>query len=239
MVISTKLGWGAKAYVNSGSHGSPTWVEMKPVRDVTLADSMTEVDSTTREDAGNKTGVPGLRQLGMDFDMRKDRADAAYLLIEAAYLARTSIEVLILDGSRLVSGSEGIIYTAAVIEFGEGQPLDGMVTKTVKLRPTPSAYTPTQSIIVVTPEAPTFLSTAPLDATQASLYYYKIVVDALPDATITVSGNEAWLVFDGIDVLSGTPGVGDVGESPDITITAANGTAPNATQVFKVTVVGL
>lgn len=234
-MVSTKLGWDGKSYINSSTYGAPSWVEIKPARDVTLIDSMTDVDSTTREDAGNKTSVPGLRAVGIDFDIRKDRADASYLLLEAAYLARTSIDVMVLDNSRLVDGAEGVRYTGVVIEFGEGQPLDGMITRTVKIRPTPSTHVPEQMILVVSPSVPVIVSTAPLNIVKNVLYSYKITATGIPTPVFTVADEPAWLIFDGIDTLAGTPLVGDVGTSPTITVTATNTTGTD-TQAFAIVV---
>lgn len=81
--------------------------------------------------------------------------------------------------------------------------------------------------------APVITSTAPTTAFVGQLYTYTITATGSP--TFSVAGNPAWLTLAG-NVLSGTPAAGDIGTAGPITITATNGTAPDDTEVFSITV---
>lgn len=88
------------------------------------------------------------------------------------------------------------------------------------------------------PIAPTIISSAVTTATALQNYTYNIVVKGIPTATLTATGLPTWLNLTG-NTLSGQPGANDVGVTGQITITANNGTAPNATQQFQITVSGV
>ncbi len=109
----------------------------------------------------------------------------------------------------------------------------GTTTFTVTLNDGTLSKVWTVTFNVATTVAPQITSTAPTTANVGSLYSYTIVATGTPAPTLSVTGNPAWLTLTG-NVLSGTPSaVGTVGP---ITITAANGVNPNATQQFSITV---
>ncbi|MFH1378513.1 MAG: putative Ig domain-containing protein [Planctomycetota bacterium] len=84
--------------------------------------------------------------------------------------------------------------------------------------------------------APTITSTAPTTAAVGISYSYSITGTGTPIPSLSVSGLPGWLLFDGIDLISGTPVAGDIGTTGTITVTATNGTAPDAIQTFNVVV---
>jgi hypothetical protein len=86
--------------------------------------------------------------------------------------------------------------------------------------------------------APLITSTPGLTATVGSVYSYSISATGDPPPTFSVIGNPPWLTLAG-DILSGTPTGSDIGTTGTITITAANGWAPDDTQAFQVTVSGI
>ena len=83
--------------------------------------------------------------------------------------------------------------------------------------------------------APTITSTPVTTAVAGSNYTYTVVANGSPAPSIGVSGNPSWLTLSG-NVLSGTPTAADIGVSGTITVTASNGTSPDATQMFQITV---
>ncbi len=81
--------------------------------------------------------------------------------------------------------------------------------------------------------APAITSTPPSIGTVGSAYGYPITTTGSPAATLGVSGKPAWLTLSG-STLSGTPT--SAGTFGPITLTASNGTLPNAVQTFSIVV---
>ena len=84
--------------------------------------------------------------------------------------------------------------------------------------------------------APTISSTAPATAVVGMAYSYSITATGNPSPSLSVSGLPGWLLFDGINLISGTPASGDVGTTGTITVTASNGIIPDAIQTFTIVV---
>ncbi len=85
---------------------------------------------------------------------------------------------------------------------------------------------------------PQITSTPPIVATAGVAYSYTVVATGNPTPTITATGLPAWLMFDNIDTLSGTPGAADIGLTPQITVTAGNAIAFDQQQ-FQIDVQGV
>jgi uncharacterized protein (TIGR03382 family) len=66
-------------------------------------------------------------------------------------------------------------------------------------------------------------------------YTYVIAVTGSPVPVITVTGLPAWLSFNDVDTISGTPSAGDVGLTGTITVTATNSEGTDQ-QMFQLTV---
>ena len=101
--------------------------------------------------------------------------------------------------------------------------------------------TPVQTTLYVTitivGTAPTITSTALTTAAVGFLYSYQLTATGNPSTfTFGASPLPAWLTINGTGLISGTPAVGDIGVTPSITATAANGVAPAAQQIFTITV---
>src|SRR4051812_25465768 len=96
--MSFKLGYQCKLYRNTGTYSSPTWVECTNVKDLSLKLDCDEADVTTRGNAGFKARVATLLDAGLEFDQVWDPTDAFFTALQTAFLGRTSIELLALDG---------------------------------------------------------------------------------------------------------------------------------------------
>lgn len=83
--------------------------------------------------------------------------------------------------------------------------------------------------------APQITSTANTSATVGVLYEYNISTTGSPAPVLSQMNAPAWLSLNGA-TLSGTPAAGDVGSTPQITLTATNGVSPDASQSFSITV---
>ena len=96
--MGVKLGLDAKLYRNTGTYGSPTWVEMTNVKDLTLNLEAGEADVTTRGNAGWRATLAALKDASIEFEMVWDTADAAFTAIKDAFFGGTSVEFAVMDG---------------------------------------------------------------------------------------------------------------------------------------------
>ena len=157
-----KLGLNAQMWVVAGEHDVSLNTEIQPdgpsddsnnaisgveefdgVSDVTLSDSMTEADASTRRLGGIKGYEPAMRDLGLEIPNYKRRdTDAAFGIIKTAYLARTPITVWVLDGPQNKTESTGIAMVCKVFSKNQEQPLDDIVNDTLTIKPCDSQYAP-------------------------------------------------------------------------------------------------
>ena len=83
--MSVKLGLDAKLFRNTGVYATPTWVEMKNVKDLTLNLEASESDVTTRGNAGWRATIAALKDGSIEFEMVWDTADADFVAIKDAF----------------------------------------------------------------------------------------------------------------------------------------------------------
>lgn len=131
--MASTIGHQCVLYFNAGSQLSPSWQELDTVRDVNLTLSSNEVDDTSRTTNGWRSKLAGLREWGADFEMIYDSANTGWQKVREAYFAGTAIEVLVLDGSILVDGQQGVRGTVFVTEFSRAEPLEDVVSNSTTM----------------------------------------------------------------------------------------------------------
>lgn len=114
-----------KLYYNSGTYGSPTWVEIGNVGTITPTDERTKQDIQVRNQGGFQVGAIGLRSMSFTTQGVYDPADAAQTAIRAAYNAATPMEFLILDGPSTQAGCAGIRASFLVTKFARLEDITG------------------------------------------------------------------------------------------------------------------
>ncbi len=134
--MGVKLGMDAKLYRNSGTYASPTWVEVKNVKDVTLNLEAGEADVTTRGNAGWRANIATLKDASLEFEMVWDTADDDFTAVRTAFLTNGSVEFAVLDGDVLTAGSQGLRATMAITNFSRAEPLEEAITVSVTAKPT-------------------------------------------------------------------------------------------------------
>ncbi len=90
------------------------------------------------------------------------------------------------------------------------------------------------AVLCINLVAPVFTSAPPLQVDAGETYTYTVVATGTPAPVVSATVLPAWLSFDGT-TLTGTPSAANAGDH-DVTLTATNGFAPDATQSFTVTV---
>lgn len=137
--MSHVLSENAKLYRNSASYGTPTWVEIDNVKDLTLNLDKDETDVTTRASGGFKEFVDGMIDASVEWSMLWDTADANFTAIRTAFFAKTAVEFLILDGDEGTAGSQGLRVTCMIKGFTRNETLGDALMVDVNIRPTKNA----------------------------------------------------------------------------------------------------
>lgn len=140
--MGVKLGMDAKLYRNTGTYASPTWNEVKNVKDVTLNLEAGEADVTTRGNAGWRANIATLKDASLEFEMVWDTADDDFTAIRTAFLTNAAIEFAVLDGPVATSGSQGLRASMAITNFSRAEPLEEAIKVSVTAKPTYAANPP-------------------------------------------------------------------------------------------------
>jgi len=136
------LGLNAKLYRNTGTYGSPTWDLVGNVKDLTLNLESAEADVTTRANNGWRATVPTLNDASIEFEMVWDTGDADFTAIKDAYINKTTIEFLVLDGLVATTGSQGLRATCSIASFTRNEELEEALSVSVSAKPTYAANAP-------------------------------------------------------------------------------------------------
>jgi hypothetical protein len=145
--MAVKLGLDARLYRNTGTYASPTWNEIKNVKDVTLSLETSEADVTTRGNAGWRATVATLKDGSIEFEMVWDTTDDDFAAIRDAFLNRAAIEFAVMDGDITVSGSQGLRATCVVTNFTRNEALEEAITVSVTVKPTYSVNPPSWVVV--------------------------------------------------------------------------------------------
>jgi len=140
--MGVKLGLDAKLYRNTGTSGSPTWVEMTNVKDLTLSLEAGEADVTTRGNAGWRATLAALKDASIEFEMMWDTADAAFTAIKDAFFGSTSVEFAVMDGDIETTGSQGLRAVMSITNFSRSEPLEEAISVSVTAKPTYATTAP-------------------------------------------------------------------------------------------------
>lgn len=124
---------------NTSTWASPTWNEIGNCRDLSLGDSMTEVDVSARDGDGFEMVDVGLQKLELSFQMIGDYGDADFVALQAAYYARSVLMVATSSGPIATQGSQYVKMAAKVTKFEKGEELDGVTMFDVTIKPTRAA----------------------------------------------------------------------------------------------------
>lgn len=124
----------AKGYRNTGSYAAPTWAEIENIKDLTVTGTSAEGDASVRASDFMLTEAT-LKDVSIGFEMNWDPADADFVAFRDAWLNRTKIECAFLDGPIGTAGSQGPRASFSVTEFTRNEPLDGILTVNVTIKP--------------------------------------------------------------------------------------------------------
>lgn len=120
----SRVGHECKLYYNTGTHASPTWVEVKRAVDVSVGLSKGEADASRRESDWKLTRG-GLKDLSVEFGYRwKPGGDTVFDAIWDSFVNNTAVQVYVADGDVGTADTEGIRGFVEVMENGYDQGLE-------------------------------------------------------------------------------------------------------------------
>lgn len=128
------IGLNAKAYRNSGSYGSPTWLEMTLISDLSVNPSWEEADASARESRIKQT-VKTLMALEISGKMKKKLGDDNYDALMNAMLSDDTLDLLILDGDRETEDVRGWRADFQVFSANEDQSMTNVLFEEFTLKP--------------------------------------------------------------------------------------------------------
>jgi len=138
--MAIRLGLGAKLYRNAAASGTPSWVLINNVRDLTLNLETGEADVTTRGNNGWRATMATLKDASLEFEMVWDTEDANFTVIRNAFLGNQSIRLAVLDD--FMGDGQGIYARWMITAFSRNEPLEEAITVSVTAKPTYSANPP-------------------------------------------------------------------------------------------------
>ena len=145
--MSVRIGMDGKLYRNSGDYITPVWNELSNVKDLTLTLEKGEADVSTRANAGWRATVGTLKEAGLEFEMVWDTGDPGFAAIKDAYFNDTPLELAVMDGDIVASGSEGLRAAFSVTSFTRNEPLEEAMTASVSLKVAYSAHAPEWMVV--------------------------------------------------------------------------------------------
>jgi hypothetical protein len=140
-----KLGLKAKIYFSTVPLETAVdgdFNEMSNVRDVTLSLEKAEAEVTTRAANGWELVVAALKSGSVEFDMVWDPLDAGFAAILNSFLTDAALAIMVLDGDKATTGSQGLKADMMVTGLSREEPLKGAITAKVTVKPTYSATAP-------------------------------------------------------------------------------------------------
>lgn len=141
--MASICGLDCKFYRNAAGPDSPSWAEVENIRDLDLSLESGEADVTTRGNNGWEAVVATLKKGSLEFEMVWDTGDPDFAAFLAAWLAKSSIECLALDGPVGSPGHTGLRSFFKVLKCSRSEKLQEAVIASVTIKPTYHATHPT------------------------------------------------------------------------------------------------
>ena len=141
-----------------GTFGSPTFNLVDNVKDVAANPQKDQLEGTTRRSGKVKEYEPGRIDLTVTGMMEVDESNEDFTAFETAWLADSSLDIMILDGTSATNGSRGYRMEMKLFAFSEETADDGILYRSFELRPCISSNA--KQSVVVSSGAPVFTTLA-------------------------------------------------------------------------------
>lgn len=117
-----------------GTYEAPTWAEVDLISDCNLNGNYNEADASTRRTAVSEA-EPTNMALELTGKLRFDSSDPAYQALRNAYLSRSPLDIIGLNGPITEAGHEGYRFTGKVFNWSEDEGLQVVLFKDFSMKP--------------------------------------------------------------------------------------------------------
>lgn len=118
------VGQECKLYYNSGTHATPTWVEMTKAINVSVSLGKGEADASARY-SDWKLSKGSLKELEISFTYRhKQGADTVFDALRGSYLNGTAIQLAVMDAAITETGAQGPRAFCEIMKMDVSQELE-------------------------------------------------------------------------------------------------------------------
>lgn len=139
------IGQECKAYYNTGTHASPTWVLIADAQDVRIAtNEWGEAELLSRASSFAKY-KPTIRRIAIEIDYVFAMGTTVWQSLLNAFHAKTVREFAIMDGAIATTSQQGLRAFCNIFSMPVDQPQEDWVTVTLGLKP---AYQVESSAVV-------------------------------------------------------------------------------------------
>lgn len=129
-----KTGHKMKAYRNTGTYASPTWVEVAEIGDLSIPDLSMGLAELKRRAKDWTKNLPSLIQsVAVEFRLHHGLDATNFDAIRTAFFAGTAEEWAIMNGSITTTSNEGLRIPVLVEQFPWDQPLEEVAGHDVRL----------------------------------------------------------------------------------------------------------
>jgi len=162
--MATPIGILSKLYYNSGTYGSPTWVEVTLVGDLAVNPQWDEADISTR---GSRVKSMKKTMMGIEITgrLKKVPGNTAYAKFVDGLMSDSLIDVLVLDGANDSNDVRGYRMDVQVFQGNDDQSLSAGGFLDIVLKPNQDTN-PVKAVLVAT-GAPTYATPGAAGATYA------------------------------------------------------------------------
>lgn len=130
-----QIGKDCVLHYNSGTYGTPTWVAVPRVGDVTHALGKNTASLATRETGYDVQGG-GLKTSSLSFSyLHKPGTDTVHDALRSSFDSDTATEFYVADGAAATSGTQGYRMYGIVTKFDFVQELEGGSMFDVEIAP--------------------------------------------------------------------------------------------------------
>lgn len=123
-----------KAYVNTGTHAVPVWLEIGEIGDLNIADLTRSIAELKRRANGFTKGLASLiNMIKADFRLHFGLGRTAYDIIRASFFSGQPYEWAFMNGAIGTSGHQGLTMPAITESFPMDQGLENVAGHDVSL----------------------------------------------------------------------------------------------------------